>query len=137
MTIWQLIIDFVNKQYRNANYDVRPVTFIINDNYINEIKNDLVDNKILFNDWYEYIKFNESIFFEKPIINKWSNKLKSISFKIRILSESNFNIITDYGITYNKSYFFSKNSLEFFKNKPYMEINWLNSKQIGDILSFN
>lgn len=142
VSIWSLIIDIIHKYYRNAKYDIKPLTFILDDDIITEVKIDLIEESINFNDWYETIRFNESLFFDNPVINKniranrrSSDSLGKISFKLRILSKSNFESISNYNITPKIIYYFDFDKLKWFDDKPFLNIDKLNTKQIKSIFT--
>jgi len=110
----KLIIDMVENYYIRATYDVKPLNIVIIDSLIDEVKRSLINNNIRFNDGYENILFNKTMFFEEPIINKVvrgrraTESLAQTSFNLRIISESSFlRIASEFHV--NMHYHFGNN----------------------------
>lgn len=76
----------VNSSLRNA----KPLTFILDcdPETLNQIKIDLIENEVIFNDGYESIKFSGVIFNKDPIINTTSNgvKIAKTSYAVKLIS---------------------------------------------------
>ena len=133
MTVGSLIISILEKYYANAQSDIQPLTVIINDKYIHNVKKELIDQDHIFNDGYESIKFNENIFFSKHIINKKTTprgfatcSLDKISFELRLISRETFNRISTITIPPYMAYYFNE--------RPAQE-NSLNHIIIDDLTS--
>lgn len=143
VSVGKLILDIVDKYYERAMYDTKPITFIIPDNIVREIKKDLIAEGIIFNDGYEHVQFNENIFFEEPIKNrnkagngKAKEGLAKISYRLRLLSISKFNQITDCRIRPKIIYYFDSDISSKFELVSFLKIDKLNTKQINDIFTF-
>jgi hypothetical protein len=141
-TLEKLIIDIVQRHYKSAIHDIKPLNFIIsNDEKLRSIKKELISNKILFNDGYEHIQFNSSLFLATPIINKKTScngkateSLERTSFKLRLLSSLNFNKMDN-----NHSdmiYYFDSKEVEALQKRSHIKIDGFNTKQINDIFTF-
>jgi len=143
VSISNLLMNITNKYFRGATYDVKPLTFIIPDEVINEVKEDLIEEEVIFNDGFEHIKFSEKIFFKDPIRNKkktangrCSDSLGKISYNLRILSESKFKKISDYMIKPKMIYYFDCEISNRFEPVSFTKIDGLNSGQISDLFNF-
>lgn len=143
VTRGKLVVDIIDKYYRGATYDIKPLTFIISDSFVEDIKKELIAEDIIFNDGYEHIQFKENAFFMKPIINRKTARngsaldtLAKISFKLRILSSSKFKEIADCIIQPKIIYYFDSNILDNFESSSFLKIDNLNTKQINDIFTF-
>lgn len=115
MSVGSLIISILEKYYINAQSDIQPLTVIMNHEYIVNVKEELISQEIIFNDGYESIKFNESIFFLKHMINKKMTttgratcSLERISFKLRLISRETFNRISTITPTPYMAYYFNE-----------------------------
>ncbi len=140
LTIENLIINIVEKYFKKAQCDIKPLTFIVSDRYSINLKKALIKNEILFNDGYEHIEFNSNIFFDNPIINKKqlsngraTENLAKISFKLRILSEIKFLEISDWKLKPQIIYYFDADICDKFINNSFLKIDKLNTKQINDL----
>src|SRR6185369_12263629 len=121
----------------------KPLNIIVEGNNIQDIKKELIHNNILFNDGYEHIEFSDEIFFNKPIINKKTNRngtatdnLDKISFKLRLLSQSKYTQIETHKFSPQMIYYFDSEINETFNNIPFLKIDKLNTKQLNDLLIF-
>ncbi len=143
VTSEKLILDILDRYYKRAQHDIFPLSFIIFDDNIMQIKKNLIFNNIFFNDGKEAIQFNSKMFFTPPVSNKKISRNKrateslgNISFKLRVLSYSNFRKIKDHNITPHMIYYFDSDVLENFNSVSYMKIDKFNTKQILDIFTF-
>lgn len=143
VSVSNLIIDINGKYYKNATFDIKPLTFVIRNKILDDIKKNLIQQEILFNDGYEHIHFNEKVFFKYPVTTRKSCNngrarecLGEISFKLRILSESEFYNIQNYEIMPNMVYYFDFDIFPKFNNASFMKIEHLNTKQISEIFIF-
>ena len=141
LSIGQLIISIISKQYDKASYDVKPMTFILPDDKIIEIKKDLLDDKIFFNDGYESIQFSPDLFFLPPIINrkmysgKATESLGKTSFKLRIISKTTFEKYYNSDINPNRTYYFSDELNEKLKENSFIKIDKIDTKQIQNLFN--
>lgn len=141
ISIGKLILDILDKYYKSATIDIKPLTFIIHDNFVEIIKKYLIGNDVLFNDGYEHIQFNSKLFFSSPIINKKirggkaTESLNVTSFKVRVLSRSIFETIKKHDITPQIIYYFDSDIIDAFDENSFMSFDKLNTKQIADIFS--
>jgi len=100
MSLSSMVYQIITKYYHKATHDIKPLTFIIPDNKVNEVKKHLISEGSLFNDGFETIDFSENLFFSPPIINrknsgkKPSSSLSKSSFYSRILSISTLDKLT-------------------------------------------
>ena len=142
-TMELLISDIIKNYYIKAQSDIRPLTFIIyNDESLLKIKKELIRKNIFFNDGYESIEFNSNMFFEKPIINKKvtsngraTDSLDSTSFKLRLLSYSNFKKIECFKIEPDRIYYFDAQEEDLLKDKSMLKIEQINTKQIKELFN--
>lgn len=142
-SISSLLISIINKYFRGAVYDIKPLTFIIDDEIIDDVKRDLISDKVVFNDGFEHILFSEDIFFKDPVKNKkmasngrGSESLGNISYNVRILSLSKFEEIINYKIMPKIMYCLDTEIPEKFESIPFVKVEGLNSKQINDLFIF-
>ncbi len=141
VSLSKLIIDIVERHYKNATYDLEPLIFILPDRLILEVKNNLIEHDININDGYESILFKEKLFFQDPIKTKkkigarLSDSLDKISFKFRILSRTKFEHITNH-MRYQMIYYFDSELIKELISSSFLKIDDLNTKQIHDIFNF-
>ncbi|MBI4977320.1 MAG: hypothetical protein HZC28_07560 [Spirochaetes bacterium] len=141
ISLTKLIIDITERYFKKSTFDIEPLTFVITDNEVNNIKKDLINNEILFNDGYETIQFSEKLFLspaiktKKIIGQKASDSLNEISYKFRILSKSNFDIITNH-VQYQMAYYFDSEIIDKICPCSFLKIDNLNTKYIHDIFTF-
>lgn len=141
LSIGQLIISLIAKQYDKASYDIKPITFIVPDNKTIDIKIDLLENKIFFNDGYESIQFNPDLFFLPPIINRkiYSNKatdsLGKTSFKLRLISKTTFEKNYNSEINPNRTYYFSDELNGKLKESSFIKVDKIDTKQIQNLFN--
>jgi hypothetical protein len=133
--IGNLIHQIIKKHYIKATYDVKPITFVIPDDKVDHVKKTLIQEESVFNDGYESIKFNERMLFSKPIINRKTSagratsSLSKSSFYSRIISNSNFDKITELNFT-PSWIFISIHKKPEFDIINYQIINDLNTDQL-------
>ena len=141
LTIGQLIISVVEKYYDKATYDIKPLTFIVADNEVQEIKKQIINSHILFNDGYESIQFNPELFFQKPIVNrkllglKVTESLSKSSFKLRIISRSSFEKNFNYEINPSRVYYFMDTLNDKLKENSFIKIDHIDTKQIQKLFN--
>jgi hypothetical protein len=141
LSIGQLIISLIVKQYDKASYDVKPITFIVPDDKTIDIKKDLLDSKIFFNDGYESIQFCPDLFFMPPIINRkiYSHKatesLGKTSFKLRLISKTTFEKNYNAEINPNRTYYFSDELNEKLKENSFIKIDKIGTKQLQNLFN--
>lgn len=103
-TLGSLIHQIVEIHYYKATHDVKPLTFVIPDDNIVEVKKYFISQDSTFNDGYESIQFSQKIFESPAIINKKSsgmratNSLSKTSFKTRLISETTFSHLSEFGL---------------------------------------
>ncbi|MBU2996646.1 hypothetical protein KO500_09375 [Cellulophaga baltica] len=103
-TLGSLTHQIVEKHYYKATHDVKPLTFIITDDKIEDVKKHFISQNCPFNDGCETIQFNQKLFESPAIINKkisgrrTTNSLSKTSFKARLVSESTFSQMSEFGI---------------------------------------
>lgn len=133
VSLEKLVHDIVDHHYQRATYDIKPLTFVIPDQQILDVKKYLIQNRISFNDGHEHINFNKEMFFEEPIINKKvtgrmraTDSLGQTSFKLRLISKSNFKDIEDifHGQMY---YYFNEDSCRSISKNSYIQINMIDT----------
>lgn len=140
ISIGKLVADITENYFKKATYDIIPITFVMPDEWVTEIKKYLIDCNLLFNDGYESIKFNEKIFDSPAIITRKNSKngyratelLHDISYKLRILSLTNFISIADKD-RFQMAYFFDNEVIKGIQNTSYLKIDNVNSKQIKEL----
>ncbi|KGO85976.1 hypothetical protein Q765_12995 [Flavobacterium rivuli WB 3.3-2 = DSM 21788] len=141
-TIAQLIVSFTAKFYERATYDIKPPTFIIQSDKINEIKKEILKSNICFNDGFESLEFNPELFFQRPVINRKmqsnrrvSDSLAIISFKFRIISKSSFDKYYCKEINPNRAYYFAEDFHNKLKDNQSIQINNISTKQILNLFN--
>lgn len=88
------IKNLIEKYYKlnSALSDAKPLTFVLDcdTKFLAQIKGELIDDEIQFNDGYEHIKFSSGVFNLEPIktTNKGATKIVKSSFLLRILSKN-------------------------------------------------
>lgn len=134
-SLGSLTLQIVENHYAKATHDVKPLTFVIPDDKIDSIKEHFISNDCLFNDGYESIKFNQKLFESPPIINKktsgsrTTNSLSKTSFKARLIKETTFNELSEFGI--QGTWILINSSLhDFVGESDFQVINQLNTQQI-------
>ena len=132
-----LIEQIVTTHYYRSTHDIKPLTFVVNQPCINDIKTYLISQEILFNDGYESIEFNENIFFSKPIINKKislsgkaTQSLSKTSFKLRLISRSTFEKISTHSIIPERCYLFDAKEIKLYETIPTIKIEKLDTSEI-------
>lgn len=133
--IGNFIHQVVKKHYYKATYDVKPITFVVQDNKVEQIKQILIQEKSPFNDGYETIHFSENLFLSSPIINRKTSagratdSLSKSSFYSRIISKSSFDTITD--LNFNPSWIFiSTDNHPLLNSDNYQILNELSTNQL-------
>jgi len=135
VSLSQLTIKILDIFYKKATYDIEPLTFIYPDAHIANLKKELIEQDIVFNDGFESIIFNEKIFHLEPIKNrkimgrKASESLENISFKFRLLSYNNFCHINNH-LPYKMIYCFDCQKPQNINTVSYMKIEKINTLQI-------
>ncbi|MCD4818841.1 MAG: hypothetical protein K8S23_09130 [Candidatus Cloacimonetes bacterium] len=137
ISIEKMILDIVESYYNKAIFDIKPLTFIINDDILLNVKKYLINHNIVFNDGFEHIEFNKNIFLSEPIINKKvigrnraTESLEKTSFKLRLLSRSNFIKLNQEEANGHMSYYFDNIDSKSIVNNSYIEIYGLNTLNI-------
>ena len=96
LPLFIFIENLINKFYKinSSLRDAKPLSIILDaaKSQLLEIKRNLIDNKILFNDGYEEIKFSSEIFNEEPIINTTTNRTKILksSYVLKLICRETF-----------------------------------------------
>jgi hypothetical protein len=141
-TLPQLIQNMVEHHFKEATHDIKPLTFIVEDDNIKKIKEGLVQNKIVFNDGYESIIFSPDLFFRKPIVNrkqknngKATDSLECISFKIRLLSCSSFQTIEEYKVQPSMVYYLRTSEEKIFNDISCLVIEGLGTEQLKTLFT--
>lgn len=136
VTLNSLIYKITEKYFEKASYTIKPIVFIVSDSEILNIKKYLIDKNVIFNDGFEYLKFNHKLFLRNALYTRkkvgksaWES-IEEIEFKIRILSKTVFKQISEKNYSPDMIYYFDIENLNVFSNKPYIKIDGLNSKQI-------
>ncbi len=139
VSIGQLVSNITDQHYNRATYDIKPLSFVVQDKKADEIKKHLIAENISFNDGYESIQFCEKLFFDDPVVNRKTSRnskatesLEKTSFKIRIISQSTYENIQNPKAP-QMVYYFDRESLGKFSSGPFLNINKLNTKQISDL----
>ncbi len=139
VSIGQLVSNITDQHYNRATYDIKPLSFVVQDKKADEIKKHLIAENISFNDGYESIQFGEKLFFNDPVINKETSgngrateNLEKTSFNLRIISQSTYEKIQNPKAP-QMVYYFDRESLDKFSSGPFLNINKLNTKQISDL----
>jgi hypothetical protein len=130
-----LIYQIIKKHYNKATYDVKPLLFVIPNDKVEHVKIILIQEESVFNDGFESIKFNESLLFSKPIINRKTSagratsSLSKSSFYSRVISKSTFDTITEFD--FNPSWIFiATDKNPRLDSINYQIINDLNTDQL-------
>jgi hypothetical protein len=143
VSIEKIVQDIVDSFFTSACVDIKPLTFIIHDSIVNEVKTALINAGIRINDGYESINFNQNLFFQTPIINRKTrgnghptDSLDKISFKCRIVSATTFLGIDKESIKdfYQMSYCFGtdiQNDLRI----PVVSISQISTKELNQIFT--
>lgn len=136
-----LIIILLDKFYKNAKRDIHPFTLIIPNDYVREVKKGLISQGVGFNDGYEHIYFSESLFYELPIKNRKTmrngratDSLKSISYKLRLISIETFEKIQSHTLFPQKVYYFDHDNLPIFSKIESMRVDGLELQDITRLL---
>lgn len=134
-TLGALTYEIVENHYYKATHDVKPLTFIIPDDKIREVKKYFISQDCPFNDGYESIQFNQKLFESSVIINKKSsgrkttNSLSKTSFKARIVSESTFDKLSEFGMQ-GSWILINASRHPLIGDSGFQVINQLNTQQI-------
>ncbi|ABQ06702.1 hypothetical protein [Flavobacterium johnsoniae] len=141
LTIGQLIVNLIDKYYDKATYDIKPLTFIVNDKEIFEVKKEMSRSNLFFNDGYESILFNSELFFQKPIINrktsggKATESLAKSSFKLRIISKNTFDKNYNNEINPRRVYYFMEDLNNKLEEKSFIKIDQIDTKQVQKLFN--
>lgn len=90
------IDEVVSHYYKNATYDIEPLTFILPSVLLKAVKKTLLESGLEYNDGYESVCFNKKSFLKSPVINrktsgkKATDSLDISSFYVRVLSFETF-----------------------------------------------
>ncbi|MES2654304.1 MAG: hypothetical protein V4620_01885 [Bacteroidota bacterium] len=134
-TLGSLINEIVENHYNKATHDVKPLTFVIPDDKITEVKKYLISKDCSFNDGYESIQFNQKLFESSAIINKkvsgikTTNSLSKTSFKVRLVSESTFSKMSEFGLQ-SSWILINCPKHRLVRDSDFQIINQLNTQQI-------
>jgi hypothetical protein len=144
VSLGKMIIDILDKYYTRARRDIKPITFILEDESVLPVKEALLLADLNFNDGYESIIFNKSLFSQRPIKNvralpnrRSSESLSKISFKVRLLSLSTFKSIEEHSLIPQMIYSFDGAENDEFPSASFIRINGLTTKQIINALQLN
>jgi len=137
VTISDMIREIIDKYYLNAVYNIKPLNFIVNDDYAGLLKKELCGAEELFNDGYEHIEFNPNIFNLEPINNRKTRGSKKIatdsldktSFKCRVLSQSTYKNFKDSLFDPDMTYVLGER-LHDQPQEPYLLLESLDSKEL-------
>jgi len=135
LTLGELMHQIVENHYSRATHDIKPITFVIPDSHAETVKRHFISQDCAYNDGFEMIQFNQKLFESPPIINKktsgrrTTNSLSKTSFKARIISESTFNQLSEFGI--NGSWVLVNTAKpELLEGVSFQVVNQLNTQQI-------
>ncbi len=134
-TLGELLLEIVERHYYKATHDIKPITFVITDCQIVTVKRNFISHDCTYNDGHETIQFNQKLFELQPIINKkisgrrTTSSLSKTSFKARIISESTFNQLSEFGIE-GTWILINSSKPELTGDSSYQIINQLNTQQI-------
>lgn len=138
----ELIAQLIMKYFFRATFDIKPPIIVIEDTYIQKVKQYLIEQEVLFNDGYESIVFSSAIFYRNAIINKKvagnrrpTESLKSISFKVRLISNSTFLAIKSHDIMPSFIYLFDVDLIPEFQDISTIKIDKLDTSEILKLLS--
>jgi PBP1b-binding outer membrane lipoprotein LpoB len=135
VTLQELIHHIVENHYSKATHDIKPITFVIPDSHAETVKRHFISQDCAYNDGFEVIQFNQRLFESPPIINKktsgrrTTNSLSKTSFKARIISESTFNQLSEFGIQ-GSWVLVNTSKPELLEGLSFQVINQLNTQQI-------
>jgi hypothetical protein len=134
-----LIENLISKYYKasTALRSAKPLTLIIDcsTERLLEIKKRLITSEIQFNDGYEHICFNSSVFNKMPLLNltKNLNRILHASFYIKIISLQTFSLHKS-EITIPKVIFhFSKSTCPLEKDESYQWFDMKYCENFNDI----
>lgn len=131
----ELMLQIIENHYFKATHDIKPITFVILDIHVEIVKRHFISQDCPYNDGYEAIQFNQKLFELPPIINKkasgrkTTNSLSKTSFKARIISESTFNQLTEFGIQ-GSWILINSSKHRLMGESSFQVINQLNTSQI-------
>jgi hypothetical protein len=134
-TLEELLLEIVESHYFKATHDIKPITFVIPDSQVVTVKRYFISHDCTYNDGYETIQFNQKLFELPPIINKrtsgrrTTSSLAKTSFKARIISESKFNQLSEFGIE-GSWVLVNSSKPELIGDSSFQVINQLNTQQI-------
>lgn len=101
-TLNDFILDYVKKYNHRATYDIFPVTFVIDDSQIENVKKSFIRANIRYNDGYESIEFSKYLFLDKPLVNRrtmpWgrvSETINKMSFECYLISKTSIQSICE------------------------------------------
>lgn len=136
-----LLISTIEQQFNKPTYDVHPITFIIDQTDITEIKKGILLKNITFNDGYESIQFNRQQFNKRHLALKKTNSsgrpletLGQISYQARIVTLANFLGSHIDHERPDRIYYFDIDIFPDYTDIPSFQINDLNCDEIWQLL---
>jgi len=135
MPLPNLIHEITDKHFKNATYNVKPLTFIVKDDLLNRVKIDLCDRGELINDGYESISLNSSELWRRPTSTRKTrggratDTLNEISFRVRIVSQSGYEQCAENAPTPSMTYILGS-GCTIFSGGALLEYSILSTKHI-------
>ncbi len=138
LKISKFIENLIDKYYNQgrALRNAKPVTVILecDDNFIKEVKINLIDNEINFNDGYESLKFSPNLFSKAPLIQvSASGKIINSTYRVRVINKKTFDSNTIIAKKSDAFLSFSKNNVSFNGQDPKQFFNIQYCETIEDI----
>lgn len=144
LSLKELIVRLVNKYYYRAVVNIKPLTFVVQDDISKNVKEHLINENIKFNDGYEEIGISEDIFYETPVINKKmagnqraTDTLAKTSFKLRIISISTFKNLTECKIHPAMVYYFDVEPFQELNSSCELKIEKLDTSEIAKLFKLS
>ena len=136
-----LITSIIEQQFNKPTYDVHPITFIVAQSDITNIKKGLLLKSITFNDGYESIQFNSQQFNRRHLALRKTTAtgraletLGQISYKARIVTLENFLKSYANDERPDRTYYFDLEIFNDYTDIPSFQINELNCDEIWQLL---
>lgn len=135
LTLGELMFYIVENHYSKATHDIKPITFVVPNSHVENVKRYFISQDCTYNDGFELIQFNQKLFESPPIINKktsgqrTTDSLSKTSFKARIISESTFNDLSEFGIQ-GSWVLINSSKPELLGDSSFQVIKQLNTQQI-------
>lgn len=127
-----------DKYFKKATFQIEPLTVLMPRARIIQVKKELIQSGIQFNDGYEEIEFSESIFLQPPVKavkiigGKASDALGKVSFMLRILSIETFaqlSIVQNY----QRIYLFDIDEVPTLNGTTVLRIDGLTTRQVAEL----